>query len=58
MLVLFWVAPGASAQTLSSPSTGPEVTVIQKKWSVDVGNPALEKDPIKAMKDREDEESK
>jgi len=58
MLVLFWFAISASAQTLSNPSGGTEVTVIQKKWSMDVRNPALEKDPIKAMKDREEEERK
>ena len=58
MLVLFLFAIGASAQTLSNPSAGPELTVIQKKWSMDVRNPALEKDPIKAMKDREEEERK
>jgi len=58
MFMLFWVAAGASAQTLSNPPGGPEVTVIQKKWSMDVRNPALEKDPIKAMKDREEEERK
>jgi hypothetical protein len=58
MLVLFLFAICASAQTSSNPSAGPEVTVIQKKWSMDVRNPALEKDPVKAMKEREEEERK
>jgi hypothetical protein len=58
MPVLFLVALCASAQTISNPSAGPEVTVMQKKWRMDVRNPALEKDPIKIMNEREEEERK
>jgi len=56
MLVLFLFALCASAQTLPNPSAGPRVTVIQKKWRIEVSNPALEKDPLKANKDRQQEE--
>ena len=56
MLVLFLFALCASAQTNSS--ADPNVTVIQKKWSMEVHNPAVEKDPIKAMKESEQEERK
>lgn len=56
MLVLFSFALCASAQALSNPSDRPNVTVVQKKWRREVRNPALEKDPIKAMKQREEEE--
>ena len=58
VLVLFLFALCASAQALSHPSAGPGVTVIEKKWRIDVRNPALEKDPVKAMKEREEEERK
>jgi hypothetical protein len=56
MLVLLLLALSASAQTLSNPSAGSGVTVIQKKWRMDVRNLALEKDPIETMKEREAEE--
>ena len=56
MLVLFLFSLCASAQALPNPSAGPRVTVIQKKWHLEVINPALEKDPLKANKDRQQEE--
>lgn len=56
VLVLFLFAACASAQALSDPSAKPEVTVIQQKWRIDVRNPALEKDPIRAMNERAEEE--
>jgi len=56
MLVLFLFALCASAQALSNPSAGSNVTVIQKKWRIEVRNPALEKDPLKAMKERAEAE--
>lgn len=45
-----------SAQTLPNPSAGSKVTVIQKKWHSEVINPALDRDPLKANKDRQQEE--
>jgi hypothetical protein len=54
--VLFLFALGASAQ-VARPSATPRVTVIQKKWHVEVYNPALEKEPFTANKDRRIEES-
>lgn len=56
MLVLFLFSFCAEAQTMPNPSAGPRVTVIQKKWRMEVINPALEKDPLKANKDRQQEE--
>jgi hypothetical protein len=56
MLVLFLFASCASAQTLSNPSERSNLTVIQKKWRIEVRNPAVEKDPIQAMSEREREE--
>ena len=56
MLVLFLFAFSASAQGLSNPSAPPGVTVILKKWRIEVRNPALEKDPVKDMNEREQEE--
>jgi hypothetical protein len=55
MLVLFLFALCASAQDMSNPSAGSGVTVVQKKWRIDVRNPALEKDPLEAIKEREQE---
>ncbi|MEO8435851.1 MAG: hypothetical protein ABI596_13205 [Pyrinomonadaceae bacterium] len=55
MLVLFLFALGASAQALSNRSAGPELTVMQKQWRMDVRNPALEKDPLQSIKGREQE---
>lgn len=56
IMALFLFALGNSAQTLPARSAEPEVAVISKKWRIDVRNPALEKDPIQAMNDREKEE--
>jgi hypothetical protein len=53
MVVLFALC--GSAQALSNRSAGPEVAVMQKKWRIDVRNPALEKDPLKPNKQREQE---
>ena len=51
-LLLLLFALCASAQ---GPSAQPGVTVIQKKWRIDVRNPALEKDPLRSIKGREQE---
>lgn len=53
-LVLLFLAIGVSAQTSTAP---PDVTVLQKKWHMDVRNRALEQDPFAANKDRLREES-
>ena len=55
MLVLLSFALCASAQAPSKPSAGPEVTVLQKKWRMDVRNPALEKNPLRSIQQRERE---
>ena len=52
-LVLFLIAVSASAQTSSAPS---EVTVMQNKWRIDLYNPALDKDPLAASKEHQQEE--
>jgi hypothetical protein len=57
ILLLFLFATGNSAQALSNPSDLPNVTVVQKKWHMEVHNPALDKDPVKAMREGEQAES-
>lgn len=52
-IIMFLVAVNVSAQTASSE---PDVTVLDKKWRVDIRNPQLERDPIQAMEDRERQE--
>ena len=52
-LVLFLIAVSASAQTSSAP---PEVTVMQNRWRIDLYNPALDKDPLAASKEHQQEE--
>lgn len=52
-IVLFLVAVNVCAQTAAAE---PDVTVLEKKWRVDVRNPLLEKDPIQAMEDRDRQE--
>ena len=55
MLVLILFAVCASAQALPKLSARPEVTVLQNKWRMEVRNPALEKDPLRSIKQREQE---
>ena len=52
-IVLFVFAVCGSAQTPANKSAEPNVTVVQKKWRIDVRNPKLEKDPVQTMNDRE-----
>ena len=52
-LVLFLIAACASAQSSSAP---PDVTVLQNKWRTDLYNPALDKDPLAASKEHQQEE--
>lgn len=58
VLLLFIFAQCATAQVLSNPSELPKVTIIQKKWHIEVRNPALDKDLFKSIKEREQEERK
>src|SRR5687767_7342090 len=51
-LVLLLFTLSTSAQ---GPSAQPGVTVMQKRWRIDVRNPALEKDPLRSIKRREQE---
>ena len=55
MLLLLLFALSASAQAVSNLSAGPEVTVIQKKWRIEVRNPALENNP-RAQAERQKQE--
>ena len=52
-LLLFLVAACTVAQTSSS---WPDVTVVESKWRVEVHNPALDKDPLSATRERQAEE--
>ena len=52
-ILLFSFAVCVTAQTPSNKTTPPDLTVLGKKWGIDVRNPALEKDPVEAMQDRD-----
>ena len=52
-ILLFSFAVCVTAQTPSNKTTPPDLTVLEKKWGIDVRNPALEKDPVEAMQDRD-----
>lgn len=56
VFVVFLFASCATAQALSDPSTKPQVTVLQKKWRMEVRNAALDEDQFKVQKEREREE--
>jgi hypothetical protein len=53
LLVLFSPGPGTPAQVMSDKTDGSNVTVIEKKWRIDVRNPKLERDPVEEMNDRD-----
>lgn len=55
-LVLFLFAVSASAQGAQPLSAPPDVTVLQHKWRIDLYNPALDKDPLTATKEHQQEE--
>ena len=55
-LVLFLFAVCASAQGGQAPSAPPDITVLQSKWRIDMYNPALDKDPLAASKEQQQEE--
>ncbi len=56
ILVLTLFALCSSAQTLPNPPAGPNVTVLQKKWRIDVRNRALEKNPVESMNEQLEDE--
>src|SRR5688572_32117871 len=58
LLCLFVYALCASAQAASSPSDKHPVTIVQKKWRVEIRNPALDEDQFKAKNEREQQERK
>jgi len=46
--MLFLLAGAASAQALPNPSDTSNVIIVQKKWRLEVRNPALDEDPLRA----------
>jgi hypothetical protein len=46
------------AQTASNKSAEPKVTVIQQKWRREIRNPALDKDPVQDMQERDRSEQR
>ena len=54
LLVLFALC--VSAQSPSSKTPPPDLTILEKKWGIDVRNPALERDPVQEMQDRDFQE--
>lgn len=46
--MVFLLAIVASAQTLPNPSDTSNVIIVQKKWQLEVRNPALDEDPFRA----------
>jgi hypothetical protein len=55
IFLLFFFGTCASTEAVSNPPEGPDLKVVQQKWRIEVRNPALEKDPLKAIKEREQE---
>ncbi len=55
IFLLFLLGSCASTQAVSNPLDGPGLQVVQKKWRIEVRNPALEKDPFEPNKQRERE---
>ena len=53
VLVLFLFASCTLAQTSSDKSTPLNVTIVPKKWRIDVRNPALDRNPVAEMQARE-----
>lgn len=56
ILVLLLFTLCAAAQTVSVPQSGSDVTVIEKKWRVEITNAALENEPITAASETERED--
>jgi len=55
-LVLFLFTVCALAQGAQASSAPPDITVLQSKWQIDLYNPALDKDPLAASKEQQQEE--
>ncbi len=55
-VLLCLLAANVFAQDLPAQSDGPNISVVEKKWRTEYHNPALDKDPIKVMKDREQDD--
>ncbi|HYJ88853.1 MAG TPA: hypothetical protein VEW46_22505 [Pyrinomonadaceae bacterium] len=55
IFLLFFLGSCASTQVVSNPLDGPGLKVVQKKWRMEVRNPALERDPFEPNKQREQE---
>ena len=55
MFLLFFLGSCASTQVVANPPDGPGLKVVQKKWRMEVRNPALERDPFEPNKRREQE---
>ena len=53
MLLLFLFASWALAQASSDKSAPPDVTIVPKKWRIDVRNPALDRNPVADMQARQ-----
>jgi len=53
MLLLFLFASWALAQASSDKSVPPDVTIVPKKWRIDVRNPALDRNPVADMQARQ-----
>lgn len=53
VLVLFLFASCVLAQASSDKSTPPNVTIVPKKWRIDVRNPKLERNPVADMQARQ-----
>lgn len=55
IFLLFFLGGCASTQGASNPLDGHGLEVVQKKWRMEVRNPALERDPFEPNKRREQE---
>jgi hypothetical protein len=55
IFLLFFLGICASTEAVSNPPDGPGLKVMEKKWRIEVRNPALEKDPLEPNKRREQE---
>ena len=47
------IVPLLFAVSVSAQTVEPDVTVLEKKWRIEIRNPQLDKDPIQAMQDRD-----
>ena len=52
IFLLLFSAVGFSGQTATNLTNAPGVEVIEKKWRVEIRNPALDEDPFRAVNER------